>query len=324
MNNLHKPTISVICPALNEGLGIVAFLNALDAQLAPLVESFKFKVVVVDDGSSDNTVQQVENFAPQHFCLLLCQLTRNFGKEAAIQAGLEGYSADAVIIVDTDLQHPLALIPTMLQHWQAGVLVVEAVKTQRGQESRLYAWASGLFYKSLEVSGGLVLQGQSDYKLLDAKVVKALLDLPERIRFFRGLVQWAGFNSVVLPFEVQNRHAGQTSWGGLHLLRYSIRNLTAFTSLPLYIITLLGLVMLLLSALLGAHTLYIWAMGGAVTGFTTVILLLLFIGSMLLVSLGIIGLYIARIYEETKARPLYLVARKWQKEMGSKEMGSES
>ena len=309
--NSKKPEINFICPAMNEGLGIVGFLQALDKQLSPLAKQYTFTVIVIDDGSTDNTAQQVQSYSPDCFALILCQLTRNFGKEAAIQAGLMHYPAAASIILDTDLQHPLHLIPEMLQHWQAGVLVVEAVKVSRGKEPFWYAWASKVFYKAMQVTGGLALEGQSDYKLLDAKVVQALLDLPERIRFFRGLVQWSGFKSEVLPFEVAARHAGESSWGWLHLLRYSIRNLTAFTSLPLYIITLVGTLMLLFSGLLGVHTLYQWAMGFAVTGFTTVILLLLFIGSMLLVSLGIIGLYVARIYEETKARPLYLVANEW-------------
>ena len=308
---MNKPTINLICPAMNEGLGIVGFLQALDNQLAVLVEDYAFTVVIIDDGSTDNTAQQVQSYLPANFALTLCQLTRNFGKEAAIQAGLMRYSAAASIILDTDLQHPLNLIPKMLQHWQAGVLVVEAVKISRGKEPFWYAWASKVFYKTMQATGGLALQGQSDYKLLDAKVVEALLALPERIRFFRGLVQWAGFKSEVLPFEVQQRHAGESSWSWLHLLRYSIRNLTAFTSLPLYVITLVGTLMLMFSGILGVHTLYQWATGTAVTGFTTVILLLLFIGSMLLVSLGIIGLYVARIYEETKARPLYLVAKEW-------------
>ncbi len=292
-------------------LFFAGFLLALDKQLASLVDAYTFRVIVIDDGSTDNTAQEVQAYQPEYFALTLCQLTRNFGKEAAIQAGLMHYPAAACIVLDTDLQHPLNLIPQMLAHWQEGVLLVEAVKSSRGKEPFWYAWASKLFYKCMQATGGLALQGQSDYKLLDAKVVQALLALPERIRFFRGLVQWSGFNSLVLPFEVPQRHAGESSWGWLRLLGYSIRNLTAFTSLPLYIITLVGTLMLLLCGLLGVHTLYQWAMGSAVTGFTTVILLLLFIGSMLLVSLGIIGLYVARIYEETKARPLYLVANEW-------------
>lgn len=156
-------------------------------------------MVIIDDGSTDNTAQQVQSYLPANFALTLCQLTRNFGKEAAIQAGLMRYCAAASIILDTDLQHPLNLIPKMLQHWQAGVLVVEAVKVSRGKEPFWYAFASKLFYKAMQATGGLALQGQSDYKLLDAKVVEALLALPERIRFFRGLVQWAGFKSEVLP-----------------------------------------------------------------------------------------------------------------------------
>lgn len=301
--------ITLICPALNEAEGIGYFLQQLDQTLATLPEMFRFRVVVVDDGSSDDTALRVLAYSAENFRLTLCQLSRNFGKESAIQAGLERYPGDAVIVLDTDLQHPLALIPQMLQHWQKGAAIVAAVKVHRGEESVAYRWASGSFYKGMQMIGGLSLENQSDYKLMDRRVVQSLLALPERIRFFRGLVHWTGFPSVELPFEVPARQAGDSSWGGWNLLRYSVRNLTAFSSAPLYLITLMGLLMLMVSFFVGAQTLWLWATGAAVTGFTTVILLLLMIGSLLLISLGIIGLYIARIYEEVKKRPLYLVGR---------------
>ncbi|ODC04852.1 hypothetical protein BFW38_16250 [Terasakiispira papahanaumokuakeensis] len=303
-----RPRVSIICPAYNEAAGILNFLHQLDVTLAPWEAQYRFKVAVVDDGSGDDTAEQAAGYNPAAFELVVCRLTRNFGKEGAMQAGLERYAGEASIVVDTDLQHPLHLIPEMLRHWQAGAKVVESVKTDRGREARWYQWASDCFYRGLRRLSGLELADHSDFKLLDAEVVATLCALPEKTRFFRGLVQWTGYASVQLPFEVQDRAEGESSWGFWTLLRYSIHNLTSFSSAPLYLITLIGALMLAVSAVLGSVSLYQWSQGIAVTGFTTVILLLLFIGSMLMVSLGIIGLYISRIYDELKQRPVYLVA----------------
>lgn len=300
--------VTLICPAHNEADGIEQFLQALDDVLAGQTALYQFRVAIIDDGSSDATAALARAYRPQHFSLIVCRFTRNFGKEAAMLAGLARYADDANIVMDVDLQHPPALIAPMLQAWRDGARVVEAVKSDRGRESLTYRLAATNFYRLMHAFGGLALEGLSDFKLLDREVVLLLNQLPEKTRFFRGLVQWGGFSSVRLPFEVPARANGRTAWSTLNLAKYAARSLSTFTSAPLQLVTLMGAMTLCVSVVMGLITLVQWFAGQAVTGFTTVILLLLFIGSMLMISLGIIGFYLSRIYDEIKARPAYVVA----------------
>ncbi len=298
--------ITLLCPAYNEQSGITAFLHALDHIFENLPQ-YQFHVIILNDGSRDQTANIVNNHQATHYNLTLCSFTRNFGKEAAIVAGFERYSGDAYIIMDTDLQHPPKLIPEMLDQWKQGYKVVESVKAHRGTESLFYKLFSTLFYKGLQLLSSLQLENHSDYKLLDNEVAEEIRKLPEKQRFFRGLVEWLGFPAKQIPFVVPEREHDDSSWSLWGLFKYSIHSIASFTSAPLHLVTLIGVLMLLISFVLGSITLYQWLLGSAVTGFTTVILLLLFIGSVLMVSLGLIGLYIARIYDEIKARPVYLV-----------------
>ena len=299
--------ITILCPAYNEQAGIINFLTTLDQTLLPLSSDYAFHVVVIDDGSCDNTSLLVKQHYADNFSLTLCSFTRNFGKEAAIVAGFERYTGDAYIVMDTDLQHPPELIEKMLIQWDEGYQVVESVKTDRGSESSTYKLFSRLFYRGLQLLSALQLENHSDYKLLDNEVADAIRQLPEKQRFFRGLVEWLGFRAIQIPFVVPNREHDSSSWSLWGLFKYSVHNIISFTSAPLHLVTLIGVLMLIISGVLGSVTLYQWMLGNAVTGFTTVILLLLFIGSVLMVSLGLIGLYLAKIYDEIKARPIYLV-----------------
>lgn len=298
--------ITVLCPAYNEQFGVSSFLDALDKTFEHL-QQYLFHVVILNDGSHDKTAAIVSQYQAKNFDLTLCTFTRNFGKEAAIVAGFERYSGDAYIVMDTDLQHPPHLIPEMLTQWEAGFKVVESVKAYRGEESTFYKLFSTIFYKGLQLLSSLQLDNHSDYKLLDNEVAEVIRKLPEKQRFFRGLVEWFGFPAAQIPFVVPERENDKSSWSLWGLFKYSIHNTSSFTSAPLHLVTLIGVFMLFISLILGSMTLYQWLLGSAVTGFTTVILLLLFIGSILMVSLGLIGLYLARIYDEIKARPVYLV-----------------
>lgn len=298
--------ITLLCPAYNEQSGIIAFLNVLDNTVKDL-QKYQFHVIILNDGSNDNTAQIVSDHQALNYDLTLCNFTRNFGKEAAIVAGFERYSADAYIVMDTDLQHPPELITKMLTEWEKGYKVVESIKADRGTESVFYKVFSTMFYKGLELLSSLKLANHSDYKLLDNEVAEQIRKLPEKQRFFRGIVEWLGFPAIQIPFIVPERKNDDSSWSLWELFKYSIHNITSFTSAPLHLVTLIGLLMLFISVILGSVTFYQWLLGSAVTGFTTVILLLLFIGSVLMVSLGLIGLYLARIYDEIKARPVYLV-----------------
>lgn len=211
--------------------------------------------------------------------------------------------------MDCDLQHPPSVIPEMWRLWQEGAEVVEGIKTARGRESLGHKLSAGLFYKIMSCLIKMDMNASSDFKLLDRKVVDVLLALPERNTFFRALSFWAGFRTEAVHYEVQERQFGESKWSFLSLMRYAISNATSFSTLPLQLVTVMGLVSILFSVVLAAQTLVRFLMGTSVEGFTTVILLILIIGGFLMLSLGIIGHYIARIYEEVKGRPKYIISK---------------
>ena len=317
-----KKTITIISPAYNEQDGIVSFLSCIDKIAFQLKNQFDIHVAVLNDGSRDSTSAIANNYCAQYFDLTVCNFTRNFGKEAAIVAGIERYRSDAYIIMDTDLQHPPELIPEMLALWQQGYKVIESVKIYRGKESLVYKLFSKLFYKSLHILSSLQLENHSDFKLLDNEIAEVIRQLPERHRFFRGIVEWLGYPSKQIPFHVPSRKNDSSSWSIWELSKYSINNISSFTSAPLHLVTLIGFLMLIVSGVLGSVAFYQWVVGVAVTGFTTVILLLLFIGSVLMVSLGLIGLYLSRIYDEIKARPLYIIKDEIRHRANTKSNGT--
>ena len=222
---------------------------------------------------------------------------------------MELSSGDAVVVMDCDLQHPPETILTMWQKWQEGVEIVEGVKSDRGKESIFYRMSAGLFYKIMSRLIKMDMNASSDFKLLDRKVVNVLLSLPERNTFFRALTFWAGFRSETVEYEVQERRYGSSKWSLWSLMRYAISNATSFSTLPLQIVTFAGIASIFFSIALAVQTLVRFLMGASVEGFTTVILLILIIGGMIMLSLGIIGHYIARIYEEVKGRPRYIISK---------------
>jgi dolichol-phosphate mannosyltransferase len=264
-------------------------------------------MVVVNDGSADTTWDVLRASAEKDHAVKAIKLSRNFGKEAAITAGLRYAKGSAVIIMDGDLQHPPSLIPVMVEAWKKGDAdIVEAVKQERGNETLSYKTGARVFYWIMRRLAHLQIDDASDFKLLDRKVVDAFNRLHESARFFRGIVTWLGFRKVQVAFSVPDGVVRKTRWSFVRLINLGLNAATAFTSLPLHFVTLLGVLTFVFSLLLGIQTLYMKFSGAAVTGFTTVILLLLFIGSVLMISLGIIGLYISRIFDEVKKRPVYI------------------
>ncbi len=301
--------LTLIIPVYNEADGLRRHLDEILRQLEVLPASVGADLLIVDDGSTDATPEIAQTLCQQRRDVALLVLNRNFGKEAAIVAGLDHSDADAVVVMDSDLQHPPALLPKMVELWLGGADVVEAVKVSRNTRSGPYRYLANAFYRLFNALTGLDLHNHCDYKLLDRKVIEAYRSLPERSRFFRGLVSWMHFPAAQIPFEEPAREAGGSKWSALRLLKLSWDSISSFTALPLQLVTLLGGVTLLVSLLLGAKALYDKLSGQALDGFTTVILLLLIIGSVLMFILCLLGIYVARIYDEIKARPHYLVDR---------------
>lgn len=307
MGNTARDSISVVIPAYREALGISSVIGAIEQRL--VAETVAYEIIVVDDGSPDETFQRVQEIAARNPHVRGIRLSRNFGKEAALLAGLRASVGDAVITIDADMQHPPAMIPSMIRAWRGNAFVVNAVKRSRGAEGLLNRWRADLFNWLVTKLGGVDLRNSSDYKLLDRQVVDILVQqLPEKERFYRGLAQWIGFEQLNLPFDVDSREAGDSSWSVRSLIGLALTALVSFTSAPLRVITLLGLLAMLVGVVIGGDALWSWLHDRAVSGFATTIMTLLFLGSLIMISLGIIGEYIAKIYDEIKARPSYLVA----------------
>lgn len=300
--------LSIVMPAFNEGAGIQTAVRTLSTLLEKL--PYAFEIVIVDDGSRDNTFDQAAAMVEQGFPVRAIRLSRNFGKEAALLAGLNNAHGDAVLTIDADLQHPPELIPAMVEAWERGVKVVHGVKRDRGDEPMLSTLRASVINKLLTTLGGIDVRNSSDFKLLDRVVVDVLIHrLPERSRFYRGLADWVGFSQHTLEFDVAPRQVGQSGWSLKSLLALALTAMVSFTSLPLRIVSVLGVLTFLLGLGVGSEALLSWIRGEAVSGFVTMIITLLLIGSFIMISLGVIGEYIAKIYDEIKQRPTFIIDR---------------
>lgn len=297
--------LSVVIPSYNEEENIPNTASVLTALLSE--NSIDYELVFVNDGSGDKTYEMIEKEAAKNPRIKGISFSRNFGKEASIFAGLEVSTGDCVVVMDCDLQHPPTLIPKMYEKWKEGFEVVEGVKSSRGKESFFHKICAGLFYDIMSKLIKMDMKSTSDYKLLDRKVVNVLLSLPEKNTFFRALSFWVGFKTTKLEYEVVERQFGTTKWSFASLVKYAINNATSFSTLPLQLVTWLGVISVIFSVILGIQTFVKFACGTAAEGFPTVILLILLIGGFIMISLGIIGHYIARIYEEVKGRPKYII-----------------
>lgn len=302
--------LSVIIPAYNEKENIERTAKTVSKILEE--EKISFELVFISDGSMDGTYEEICRLAALDGRVRGAEFSRNFGKEAAIFAGLELSAGDACIVMDCDLQHPPEVIPEMYRLWQDGYEVVEGIKKSRGKESILHGMSAGLFYGIMSRMMRMDMRSSSDFKLLDRKVVNVLLGLGERNTFFRALSFWAGFRAAKVEYEVQERAFGSSKWSFRSLVRYAVSNVTSFSTIPLQMVTVMGMVSIIFSVILALQTLVKYLTGTAVEGFTTVILLILIIGGFIMISLGIIGHYLARIYEEVKGRPRYIIRSRTQ------------
>ena len=304
--------LSVLIPASTE----VESIGAAAAAISGILEKAEipYELVFVNDGSTDGTWRKIENEAAQRPFIRGLRFSRNFGKEAAIYAGLAAAKGECCAVIDADLQHPPEKLVEMYRLWEDGYEVVEGVKASRGEEPAAYGAFAKLFYRVISAASGIDLYNASDFKLLDRKVVDILLNMQERNAFFRALSSWVGFRSVTVSYDVQERKAGTSKWSAVSLVKYALTNISSFSAAPLQLVTVFGVLMFAVSLVLSVIALYQKITGVALGGFTTIILLQSFTGSIIMISLGIIGFYLARIYEEIKGRPRYIIAETTKEE----------
>ena len=297
--------LSIVIPAFNEEENIQ---NTADVVRAIMDQAqIPCELVFVSDGSKDKTFAKVLELAEADPRIRGLEFSRNFGKEAAIFAGLSAVKGGCAVVMDCDLQHPPQTIVEMYKLWEEGYEIVEGVKNTRGKESIFHKMFAGSFYKLLSSLTGTEMEDTSDFKLLDKKVIQVLLDMPERKTFFRAMSFWVGFKSCQVGYDVQKRAFGTTKWSFFKLAKYAVSNIVSFSTKPLSIVNYIGGISIFAGLIVGIQTLVKWFRGQALEGFTTVILLLLLLGGGILLGLGILGSYIGAIYQEVKARPRYIV-----------------
>lgn len=305
--------LSVVLPAYNEEKMICRAAETIGKILDDA--GIVYEIVFVDDGSKDKTWEEIEKMSKDNVHITGVHFSRNFGKEAAMVAGLANAKGDCCAVMDCDLQHPPEVLVEMYGLWKQGYEVIEGVKRSRGRESALHRMCAGTFYKIISSATKIDMTHASDFKLLDRRAVDALLEMPERSAFFRAMSAWIGFSSTSVEFDVRERTEGESKWSTGALVKYALSNIVSFSTAPMQLVTFAGVIVFLMAVILGMQTLVKYFGGHAVEGFTTVILLILFIGSMIMISLGVIGYYIAKIYEEVKCRPRYLISKKIESKM---------
>lgn len=305
------PTLAVVVPLYNESASVVRLLERLTVVLAPLPLA-RYEIVFVDDGSRDDTFAHVTALGALDPRVRAIRFARNFGKEAAMAAGLRAARGDLVVLMDGDLQHPPELIPEMIERWRAGAKMVTAVRRSRDTDPWLRRQLSRAFYVFFrKVSEVALAEGGGDFRLFDRAVVDAINSLPERTRFMKGITSWVGFRQEEVEFEPAERAGGASAWSLLRLVRYAVDGLSAFSTLPLRVWSLMGIAMAGISGLYGAWLVVrtiVW--GVDLPGYASIMVAVLFMSGIQLISLGVLGEYVGRIFTEVKGRPLYLVAER--------------
>jgi len=303
-----RPGFSVVVPVFNEAACILDFHTRLAAVMERLGS---WEAIYVNDGSRDETLPRLEALRRQDSRIALLNLSRNFGKEVATTAGLDHARGDAVIVIDADLQDPPELIPELVAGWRAGFDVVYAKRRARAGESRMKRASAALFYRLMAHLGRVEMPADTgDFRLLSRRAVDAVLQLREQHRMMKGLFAWVGFPSKAVLYDRAPRHAGESKWNWWRLWNLALEGITGFTVMPLKVATYLGLVVALLAVIYGAQVVVKTLLfGNPVAGYPSLMTVMLFLGGVQLVTLGVIGEYLGRIFNETKNRPLYLVER---------------
>jgi glycosyltransferase involved in cell wall biosynthesis len=304
---INGPDISVVVPVYNEEIVLPAFLARARAALD--VTGLSWEIVFADDGSKDATAEVIRVYHGQDPRIGLVSLSRNFGKEIALTAGLDHAKGRAVVVIDADLQDPPELIPDLVARWNEGYDVVYARRTAREGETNLKRLTAYMFYRAInQLADQPIPADVGDFRLMSRRAVDALSQLRERHRFMKGLFSWIGFRQIEVPYARARRSAGRTKWNYWRLWNLSIEGITSFSIGPLQFASYFGIVIAALAAIYGIFILLKTTLqGNPVPGYPSLLVIVLFLGGVQLLTLGIIGEYVGRIFNETKGRPLYLV-----------------
>lgn len=302
-----SPLISIVIPVLNEAENIPLLLDQLNGVTKKL--PYRFEFIFVDDGSKDSTYHIIQSVQKKDARVKALSLSRNFGHQAALTAGLNHAQGKAVITMDGDLQHPPALIPALLEQWKTGNDIVFTVREETADESFLKKLASRLFYRVINsFSETPVEPFAADFRLLDRKVVDSLKTIEERDRFLRGLISWVGFSSVGVNYKADARIAGTSKYTIKKMIRLALDGIISFSAAPLHLVTYMGMIVSFFSFLYGAYSLYAFFFTDrTIPGWTSILVAVLFLGGAQLISIGVLGEYLIRVYNESKGRPLYII-----------------
>jgi polyisoprenyl-phosphate glycosyltransferase len=304
-----QPKISCVIPAFNEGENLKVLLPQLAECISAMTS--KFEILIIDDGSQDDTYQTAVELSKK-FNIKAIQFSRNFGKEAAITAGLEHADGNLVILMDGDCQHTTAALPQFLARWREGYDMVYGVRKGREAEPIWKRYFSNFFYSLMKSATSVpIIPDAGDFRLMDICVVNAINELPERSRFMKGLYAWVGFKSIGCPYEVQDRHAGSTSFNFKRLTQLALTGIVSFSDIPLRVWSSIGALLSLMSILYGLYILVRTLVNGIdVPGWSTITVCITFLGGIQLLSIGVLGEYIGRIFNEVKQRPIYIMSSK--------------
>ncbi len=312
----YTPTLSCVMPAYNEGKN----LGALVPQVLQALQALgsQVEIVLINDGSRDDTAQVIQTLCAAHREVVGINLSRNFGKEAALTAGIDAARGEVVVLMDSDGQHPVSLVAEMVKRWREGSDVVYAIRRTRDDQSALHAGLTGMFYKLINAGNRVKIPAHAgDFRLMDRRVVEALKQLPERNRFMKGLYAWVGFASTAIDYEPLPRAAGESSFGLRGSFALALTGVLAFSIAPLRALTITGLMLAMLAMGYGAWVVaeyFLW--GIDVPGYATLVVGMMFFSGIQLLSIGVLAEYVGRIYEEVKQRPMYLVSQRWGSGLG--------
>lgn len=296
--------LSVVMPVYNEVNIEPNFLRLTNVLKNA---GIRYEIIIIDDGSRNNAWSEIREIAKKYQNVTAISFARNFGKESALCAGLDSSKGDCVVCIDSDMQFPPEEIPNMYKLWEDGYEVVEGIKKKRQSEGVIYRLCSNTFYSVLKKLSDIDLKNGSDFRLLDRAALDAWREMPEKQTFFRGMSSWVGFKRTQYEFDVADRIEGTSKWSLKGLMKLAVDAVTSYTAAPLYMSAVFGIIFFFFAVVMGIETLYMFLSGKAQNGFTTVILLLLFVGAVIMLGLGVIGIYIKKIYEEVKGRPRYII-----------------